>query len=367
MRILFVTLALLTAGGFAAFRWKNPATPAAAKTALAERKTTATVESRDIRFAVTAAGDIGPAEGVSVRPEINGRIATLPVDVGDKVPKDGVLFTLDDKDLQTERASRLIEIERTRLHLERTKNVFERSKQLYEGKLMTLEIHEAAKTEFDLAQNALDRAGKELSITDDRLTKTKIVAPFDCTVLTRSNSVGQAVSGSGGFNSGTEVLTIADLGDMVVNAHINASDITRLSIGQEVNVQVESIPGLALKGKVIRISPQTAMRNNVKGYPARIQLLGKDPRVLPGMTANLAIPVAAAENALAIPLAAVFTENGERFAYVVKDGKFEKRPVRLGVYNYDFSEVLSGVVAGETVSLELPPGQSAPTSPGAKK
>jgi multidrug resistance efflux pump len=49
--------------------------------------------------------------------------------------------------------------------------------------------------------------------------------------------VGQAVSGSGGFNSGTEVLTIADLNDMVINAHVNQADVTRLQAGLEVEVR----------------------------------------------------------------------------------------------------------------------------------
>src|SRR6187431_1224119 len=67
---------------------------------LASRPTTAVVETRDIHFAVNAAGDIGPADQVSVRPEVNGKIAELPVDIGDKVRKNDLLCRLDDKDLQ---------------------------------------------------------------------------------------------------------------------------------------------------------------------------------------------------------------------------------------------------------------------------
>jgi len=325
-----------------------------------ERPTTAVVESRNILFAVTAAGDIGPAEQVSVRPEINGRIETLPVDIGDKVRKGAVLFTLDDKDLQTERSSRLTEIERAKLELDRALRNYDRSKQLFADKLISQELFEDTRTEFELAKNALERAQKELHLLEDRLTKTKIVAPFDCTVLTRPVSIGQAVSGSGGFNSGTEVLTIADLNEMVVNAHINQADITRLSVNQQVDIHVESVPGLELKGVVDRIAPQTTIKNNIKGYAARIVLKTKDPRVLPGMTANLSIPVASSENALAVPLAAVFTELGERFVFVKKSGRFERRPVQIGVYDYDYAEVLNGLSEGEVVALEQPSGESLP-------
>ena len=346
LQILIV--AALVAGGVIFYRSKTPVAPgAAAEGDHPARKNTAVVERRSINFSITAAGDIGPAEQVSVRPEVNGVVEMLPVDVGDRVKKDQLLFTLKDKDLQTERASQLIAIERANLQLEKAGKVYARSKQLF--------------------RNALDSATKQLSILDDQLTKTKILAPFNCTVLTRPVSIGQAVSGSAGFNSGTEVLTIANLEDMIIDAHVNQADVIRLSIGQEVNVQVESVPGLYLKGKVDRISPQTTIRNNVKGYPSRIKLITHDPRVLPGMTGNLSIPVASADNALSVPLAAVFTEQGERYAYVKSGESFEKRQLQLGVYDYDYAEVLSGLNPGEVVSLELPAGEGAPKMTPATK
>ena len=324
---------------------------------LETRPKTASVLSTNINFRIMAAGDIGPAEQVSVRPEINGKIETMPVDLGDKVKRGDVLFTLDDKDLQTERASRLTEIERADLQLDKARRNFERSEMLFNDKLISQELYEDTKTEFSLAKNALDRSKKELNLVEDRLTKTKISAPFDCTVLTRPVSVGQAVSGSGGFNSGTEVMSIANLTDMVVNAHINQSDITRVKVDQEVAIVVESVPGLQITGQVERIAPQTTLKNNIKGYGVRIALKQLDQRVMPGMTANVSIPVSSATDALAVPLAAIFTEMGERFVFVLKSEKYERRSVEVGVYDYDFAEVVAGLNAGEVVSLEQPPGE----------
>src|ERR1051326_7302403 len=217
---------------------------------------TAVVETRDIHFAVSAAGEIGPADQVSVRPEINGKILTLPVDIGDRVKKNNVLFTLDDQDLQTEPSTKLTDIEAAKLQLEKAKRDYERAKQLYADKLISQELFEDTRTQYELARNALDRTEKALHLLDYQLTKTKILAPFDCTILTRPVSMGQAVSGSGGFNSGTEVLTIADLHNLVINAHINQADITRLHHDQEVDVSVEAAPGLTVHGRVKRIAPQ---------------------------------------------------------------------------------------------------------------
>jgi len=108
---LFVVLGL-GIGGY--FFWKSSSAQEAGDRNL-NRPTTAAVEARDIFFAVNAAGDIGPADQVSVRPEVNGRISELPVDIGDRVKKDALLCRLDDRDLQIERASRLQEIDGAKL------------------------------------------------------------------------------------------------------------------------------------------------------------------------------------------------------------------------------------------------------------
>ncbi len=130
--------------------------------------------------------------------------------------------------------------------------------------------------------------------------------------------------------------------------------------GETVEVTVEAVPGLVVNGVVERISPQATIKNNIKGYPARILLRNVDPRVRPGMTANVKIPVASAANVTAVPLAAVFTEKAseegdyERFVYVQKGDAFEKRNVKVGVSDYFYAEIQDGLNEGDVVSLELP-------------
>ena len=361
--ILVVLLGVGCGGFFAWQKWQ--AQSRAAK--IPKRSTTANVEARDIRFSINTAGDIGPADQVSVRPEVNGKVAVLPVDIGDKVKKGDLLFALDDTDLQIERSQRQTEIEGAKLQLEKTQRNFRRVEKLSSESLISQEAFDDSRTEFALSQNSLARAGQALKLVEDRLSKTKIVAPFDCTVLTRPVSVGQAVSGSGGFNSGTEVMTIANLNDMVIMAHINQADVTRVTPQQKVEIEVDSVPGLKMEGIVERIAPQATLKNNLKGFSARIVLHKIDPRVRPGMTANLSIPVASANDVLSIPLAAVFTEEGDRFAYVKKDDAIERRPIKIGVTDYSFAEVTSGLSAGEVVSLEQPADTANDKSGGGKK
>lgn len=355
--ILIITLGL---GGYYGWtRWQEAKLADAAPS----RPTTAPVEVRDIDFAVNAAGEIAPAEQVSVKPEINGKIEVLAVDVGDRVKKGDLLFKLDDSELQQQRASNLTDIERARLAMEKAERDYKRAQQLLAEKLISQELYDDTKTAFDLARNGAERAQKELAITEERLTKTEVKAPFDCTVLTRPVSIGQAVSGSGGFNSGTEVLTIADLTSMVINAQVNQADVPRLRPGESVEVTVEAVSGLHIVGQVERISPQATIKNNIKGYPARIILKDVDARVRPGMTANVKIPVATADDVTAVPLSAVFTERipettqMERFVYVLREGSFEKRNVKVGISDFFYAEIQEGLSPGEIVSLEIPRGE----------
>lgn len=378
MKKLVLVLLLIAAVGGGAYFWQHQRKSGAADSANGkERQTVVPALSTNINFAVTVAGEIGPAEQVSVRPEVNGRISELPVDIGDRVKKDALLFSLDDKDLQIELdtrkqeiASAQLQLEKSKLRMEQAERDYQRDKSLFEEKLVSEQVFETSKQVWDsaakdteLALNSVQRAQTTLALTDEKLTKTRVKAPFDCTVLTRPiSAVGQAVSGSGGFNSGTEVMTIANLAELVILAHVNQADVTRLRNGMEVKVAVEAVAGLVVTGVVERISPQATIVNNIKGFSTRIRLKTPDERVQPGMTANITIPVASASNVVAVPLAAVFTEfnaekqQNERFLYVATSGdKFIKRSVRIGVADYFFAEVQEGLEAGEVVSLEKPP------------
>jgi|SRR5438093_64797 len=370
MKLLIILLVLAGLGGSGYYYYKNgPGKNGGLQPA--GRPTTAIVEQRDIRFEISAAGDIGPADQVSVRPEINGRIEELPVDFGDKAKKGDLLCRLDDRDLQIERTQRLSEIDGAKLQLEKSKRNLKRQKQLFDDHFAAQEVYDDARTDHDLATNTLIRAEQALQLVEDRLRKTRILAPFDCTVLTRPVSLGQTVSGAAGFNAGTEIMTIANLGEMIVNAHVNQADVVRLQEGRTVDIRAESVPGAKMTGIVDRIAPQAVIKNGIKGFSARITIKDIDPRVRPGMPAVLGIPVSSADNVLAVPLAAVFTEGGDRFVFVKTNDTFERRLITIGASDYFNAEVLDGLKAGEVVALDrtvtgAAPGQAGqPALPGA--
>lgn len=324
------------------------------------RVRTTEVLRKDISFEINLAGEITPRDVVSVRPEVNGKISQLLVDISDEIKKGDLLFALDDEDLKIEIESQDTEIEAAQLQLEQASRLYDRQKELFEDDLVSREEYENSRTQYELAKNRIQRASKQLALAQDRLSKTKIRAPFDGTVLTRSVSLGQAVSGSGGFNSGTEVMTIADLSQMIINAHVNQVDVTRLKKGMDVTIEIEAVNGLRVQGVVDRIAPQATIKSRTKGFETRISLTEINPTVQPGMTANIIIPIAASENVVAVPLAAVFTEYNpekkemDRYVYVKDGDKFFMQPVVIGIADYSFVEILEGLDGGETVALEKP-------------
>ena len=350
--IIVLIIAALAGGGWYYYKQSSQNAEPAMQTR--QDKGVQKVKRRSIQLSITAAGDISPAEQVSVIPETSGRIKALLVDIGDNVKKGDVLVTLDDETLLKERDTQTTEIEGSRLQVERDKRSYDRAQQLFDKGLLSTAEYESALATYQISTNNLVRSEKSLAQIDERLSKTQILAPFDCTVLTRPVSVGQAVSGSDGASGGTECLTVADLNQMIIDAHIKQADVTRMKLGQEVNIQVEAVTGLKLTGVVERIAPQATLKNNIKGFSCRILLKNPDERVRPGMTANFSIPIALADNVLTVPLSAVFTEGGERFVYIKKGDTWEQRTVKIGVADFSFVEIQDGLNEDEIVALEPP-------------
>ena len=327
---------------------------------LKNRETTHIIETRDINFSVTVAGEISPAEKVSVRPEVHGKIAELPVDISDQVSAGDLLFRLDDKDLKIEIDTRKKQIDSANLQLEQSKNEFERSKKLFNDGLISEEAFQNIKTRYEVSQISRDRAQNDFDLAEEKLSKTSIRAPFDCTVLSRPVSIGQAVSGTGGQSSGTEVMEIADLKNLIILSHVNQADVSRMGKNQKVKIEIEAVADLVIDGIVERIAPQATIKSGIKGFSTRIKLQNTDESIIPGMTATINIPVANSKGVVATKLASIFTERNEleqrteTYAYIKKDEKYAKQMVEVGVNDLNFVEVLKGLNQGDEVALEKP-------------
>jgi RND family efflux transporter MFP subunit len=315
----------------------------------------ARAEKRDIDFNVEVSGDIAPAFQLDVKAEVGGKLKALHVEPGAVVHEGDLLAEIDDRDLLTDNEGALSEIEGAQLSVERIRKNFERARDLFEGKLISREVYDNLASEFDLSKNSLVKAERKLQLVQDKLSKTKVNAPSDGTVLTVPVLEGQVVIAAASVNSGTTLMTIADLSKLLVETHINQIDVARLSMDQEVKLRAESFKDLELDASISRIAQVATIKNNVKGFQVQAVIEKPSPRLRPGMTVTMTIPIARVDDAVSVPISAVFKGDGNsKVVYVRNGANTEKRQVTVGVTDIDHAQILTGVELGEQILLVEP-------------
>jgi HlyD family secretion protein len=232
---------------------------------------------------------------------------------------------------------------------------YDRAKDLFEQKLISQESYDNLGSELALAQNSLAKAERKKQLVDDKLSKTKVMAPGDGTVLTVPIVEGQVVISAASVNSGTILMTIANLSQLMVETHVNQVDVAKLAMKQEVKLSAESIKDEEMEANLYFIAPVASVKNAVKGFTVRAIIENPSPRLRPGMSVQLNIPVAHAEDVVAVPVGAVFRgDDNSRVVYVRVGNKTERRVVKVGISNTDFSQIVQGVTEGEQLLLTEP-------------
>lgn len=327
----------------------------------------ATAEKRDIDFSVDVSGDVAPAFQLDVKSEVSGKIKALHVEAGDVVKQGDLLVEVDDTDLMTEKQSVLTEIDGAKLEVDKDRRNYDRAKELFDSKLISQEQFDNLHSEYDMAENSLTRAGRKLEIVEDKLRKTKVSSPMDGTILTLPVITGQVVIAAASVNSGTTLMTIANLEKLLVETHVNQVDVARIKPDQQVKLRAESIKDAAMTGRISFIAPVASVKNSIKGFQVRALIENPNARLRPGMSVNLTVPIAHADDAISVPITAVFKGDGnQKVVYVQNGDDTERREVKVGVANFDYAEITSGIQEGETILLVEPnrpavPEASAPT------
>lgn len=352
---IFIAVTIVTLGLFGAWHLLGLKSP---NTQLPPEETTAQVTRQDIALFVRVAGDVEPVVQVEVRPEISARIKRLHVELGQTVSAGDVMVELDDRELLTEKNAAEIEIVGATVEAQKAKRDHERDLRLFEKQLISAQTVADSGTRLELAENTLRRAQSRLQTVKDRLEKTRVLAPMDGTILELPVVEGQVVVGAGSVNSGTVLMKLAQLNRLQIATHVNQVDVAKLAVGMEAEFSVDSIQTGTMSGRIERIAPTATVRRNIKGFTVDILIENPDPRIRPGMTAEVRIPIAKAEGVLAVPLAAVFNDpDGGRVAFVRPNGTNsppEKRPVQIGIANLDFVQIKDGLQENEVVLLIRP-------------
>lgn len=349
--VILLLLALVCGGGWYAYTHRATAQE---KSSVSDRLV-ARAEKRDIDASIEVSGDVTPAFQLDVKPEVGGKLKALHVEPGDQVKQGALLAEIDDRDLLTEKQSVLTEIEGAKLSMEKTQRNFDRARDLYERKLVSREVFDNQSSENKLAQNSLEKAERRLQLVEDKLSKTKVVAPMDGTVLDVPVIEGQVVIAAASVNSGTALMTIADLSRLLVVTHINQVDVARMGSNKQVKLHAESIREADMGAKISFVAPNASVKNSVKGFQVKALIEKPDARLRPGMTVVLTIPIASAEDAVSVPISAIFKGEGNKKVVYVRNGETtERREVKIGVTNTDFAQVINGIEPGEEILLIEP-------------
>lgn len=323
---------------------------------------TATAKKDAVNPKLMLSGEVTPAFQVEVKPEVGGKVKKIHVNPGQQVSRGDLLVTIDDTDLLNEKASAETEIDGARLSVEKNRGNYERARALFEQKLISKEVYANLEADFRISENTLEKAERKLQSVTDRLSKTRILAPGDGTILDVNVNEGQVVVGAASVNSGTTLLLFADLTRLLIYAHVNQLDAGRLTVGQAMSIRFGDDGAADATARIEFIAPVATVKNNIKGFEIQA-LIEKNERALkPGMSVSMDVPIGHAEQVVTVPVSAVFKEKDDQVVYVRKGGEIQRRKVAVGLTDLSRAEIKSGLEEGEEILLVEPamifPGKS---------
>ena len=158
---------------------------------------------------------------------------------------------------------------------------------------------------------------------------------------------------------GSVFLRVVDTSSMQVDGRSNQTETSELRVGQTATVTLDAFPGVHFPGRVYTLGAIAVqgMRDSyyVRNVPVTVRIEGRDPRVIPDLSAAAEVRVAHKENVLMTPLQTIHAEGDKNFVYVRGPEGFEKREVQIGLQSATHAEIISGLKAGDRVALSPPP------------
>ena len=370
---------------------------------------TDTVQARDIVERVSASGKIQPEIEVKITAEVNGQIVDLPVKEGDVVKKGDLLVQLnpDIYEAALLRAEASLNSARSNLASARAQvaqgeanqfaaaKAFERAQSLLASKVISqaeFDQNEAsyltananltsAKESVRSAEFAILSGEASLQEARDNLSRTTLVAPQAGVVTALSKEVGESVQGNG-FTAGEVIMNVSDLSTMEVNVEVNESDIVRIHMDDEAEIEVDAYLGETFSGRVTEIG-NTALNAGMNGFSMdqvtnfsvkiRLDRLSymhlvegdhdHETPFRPGMSATVDVLTSKADRVLSAPIQAVAsrasdTVEGEDTetelgVFLLVDGKAKWTVVETGIQDTKFVEI-QGEVKEEDVLITGP-------------
>lgn len=205
------------------------------------------------------------------------------------------------------------------------------------------------------AQSSLVRSEATVKNAQTQLGYTTILAPSSGVIVKKYAETGSMVtagkSSFSGSGSGVTLVDIADTSRMQVVVDVDETDISKITIGQEVDVIVDAFPKELFGGKVTKIAPAAEQTQSVTTIPVTVELKQPDSRLKSQMNASCDFIIARKDNVLCVSIDAVVeTDNGTE-VNVVENGQKVSRKVEIGLSGDEYCEVKSGLKEGETIVI----------------
>jgi RND family efflux transporter MFP subunit len=339
---------------------------------------TEAAQARDVRREVDVVGTLAAREEVTAAAEVDGRVARIVRDLGDRVSGGDALVELDqeklrykldeqragleqararfgasaDGELPIERMPEVVsaaaELNEARQQLERAQTLATRSllpqSQLGEAKTKV----ETAKAAYESALASARQLRAEIAarvsavqLAERELRDAVIRAPFEGFVAERLVSPGQFVTAQ------APIMRIVRLHPLKLTAEVPERFAPWIQTGRALTVRADAFPGQTFHGTVVRISPAVNLKS--RAFAIEGEVPNADGRLKPGTFARVQITTDHVDRALTIPAAAIQSRYGTNRVFVVRSGQLTGREVVLGDRIGDRVEVVQGLETGTPI------------------
>jgi len=264
---------------------------------------------RDIVVSAQASGSVQPDTTVEVKSKASGEILDLAVETGQAVKRGDLMVRVDPRIPRNAVAQAQADLEVAQARLTNANSQKRRADELFKSQSITEQEHEQALLDYANANAEVIRARVALDNARDQLDDTNVRAPINGTIIEKQVERGQVISSpTNDVGGGTVLLKMADLNLVQVRTLVDETDIGKIQPGQRATVTVDAFPNRPFEGTVLKIEPQALTEQNVTMFPVLVRIDNKDGLLRPGMNAEVEVHVGRRGDVLAVPNAALRTQ-----------------------------------------------------------
>ena len=216
-------------------------------------------------------------------------------------------------------------------------------------------FNESSAGDMGLLKMQQEQHQGKLDLLNDSLNQLEIKAPHDGLLVYKTNWRGEKPRAGQSMWPGEKIAELPNITEMKAKLHVIESEAIDLAEGKAVSLQLFAYANLTFKGVIESVAPFPASikRGDPQKYFEVIVTLDKqNPRLfVPGRKLKGSIEIAKSESKLIVPLQAIYTKENQSFVYIYQDNEVSLAEVTLGQASLSHVEVLTGLKAGQKISL----------------